>query len=260
MVAFASIVIAIDGNSEALDAVALGRRLAGPGVDLALAHVHRGPARRRATADAVFARARALLPGETPLLTVEGHDVTAALIGLVERRRADLLVIGAHERHHLHVGDHARRLVRATRCCVAVAPHGYCARAQGAVATVGIGYIDDADGRAVLDLARTLAWQLGAEVRAVTVAPPSNWEDSTSTTGRKAAAAARRLAEIPGVHGHALEGDAARALADLSREVDLLVIGSHHHGLIRRLVPGDVAERLTARARCPLVVLPAPRG
>ena len=95
-------------------------------------------------------------------------------------------------------------------------------------------------------------------MHATTVVGPSNWESATSGMGWRAAAAARRMAEIPGVHGAAMEGRPDRALAVLSGTVDLLVIGSRHHSLVRRLLPGDVARNLSHWSRCPLLVVPHP--
>jgi nucleotide-binding universal stress UspA family protein len=63
------------------------------------------------------------------------------------------------------------------------------------------------------------------------------------------------MREIPGVHGVAFEGDVERELAHFARAVDLLVIGSHHHGVARRLMRGDVAGSLTSHSPCPLLVV-----
>jgi nucleotide-binding universal stress UspA family protein len=53
-----------------------------------------------------------------------------------------------------------------------------------------------------------------------------------------------------------VEGEPHHVLAQMSAEVDLLVIGHHHHGALRRLVMSDVAESLADHSRCPLLVLP----
>jgi nucleotide-binding universal stress UspA family protein len=174
-------------------------------------------------------------------------DVPADLHQLVAERGADLLVVDA--RHH------ARAALRQLPCAVAVAPAGY-ATSRRPIRTIGVGFVDDGAGRVVLDTARGLAWALDADVHATTVAGPSNWESAASGMGWKAAAAARRMAEIPGVHGAAVEGRPDRALAALSGDVDLLVIGSRHHSLVRRLLPGDVARTLSRLSRCPLLVVP----
>jgi nucleotide-binding universal stress UspA family protein len=53
-----------------------------------------------------------------------------------------------------------------------------------------------------------------------------------------------------------LEGDPSEALADLSQDLDLLVVGTGSRGWLRRLVAGSVSTRLLARTRCPLLVVP----
>ena len=136
-----------------------------------------------------------------------------------------------------------------------MAPAGYAARRRP-FRTIGVGFVDDRAGRVVLDTARGLAWELDADVHATTVVGPSNWESAASGMGWKAAAAARRMAEIPGVHGAAVEGRPDRALAALSAAVDLLVIGSRRRSLLRWLLPGVVARHLAHSSRCPLLVVP----
>jgi nucleotide-binding universal stress UspA family protein len=243
--AFNSILVAMDGREGGVDAAALAGVLAGTDADVAIAHVltaREGRAPIAATAD-------------TPVLTARAPSVAAGLHRLVEEHGADLLAIGAH--HHGHLSrDHTRAALRDLPCAIAVAPAGYASRPRRPIRAVGVGFVDDRAGRAVLDTARGLAWQLGAEVHATIVVGPSNWESAESGMGWRAAAAARRMAEIPGVHGVAVEGRPQQALGALSRTVDLLVVGSRHHPVARRLRLSDVAEGLSHSSRCPLLVVP----
>lgn len=230
--AFHTILIALDGDRGGLDAAALAGHLA--------------------DSEAAV--------GRTPVLTASARSVAASLHELVAAHAADLLVVGAHHHRHLSLRthDHARAALRELTCAVAVAPPEYAARPRDVIRSIGVGYVDDVAGRVALDMARSLAWQLGAEVHATTVVPASNWETSDSAIGWRAAAAAQRMAEIPGVHGAAVEGDPVHALVALSLEVDLLVITSRHHNALRRLLLGDTAGGLSHAARCPLLVLPYP--
>jgi nucleotide-binding universal stress UspA family protein len=271
--AFHTILVALDGHQGGLDAAALAGRLAGPEADVALAHVlvHDGGPDRLGDDgyDAVTREAQRILDASrtrpaaatTPMATVRCRSVAAGLRELVEARGADLLVLGAH--HHRHVSlpsrDHTRAALRAMRCAVAVAPWEYSLRPNRVIRSIGVGYVDDHAGRLVLDRARGLAWQLGAEVHATTVVAPSNWQAADSGVGWKAAAAGRRMGEIPGVHGTAVEGEPHHALLAFSDEVDLLVIGSGHHRALRHLLLGDVATDLSRTSRCPLLVLAPPR-
>jgi nucleotide-binding universal stress UspA family protein len=50
-------------------------------------------------------------------------------------------------------------------------------------------------------------------------------------------------------------GDPAVELADLSEDLDLLVIGTRGRAPLRRALTGSVSRRLIARARCPLLIV-----
>ena len=263
--AFQSILVALDGHVGGLDAAALAAQLAGPESELALAHVLTGAAgarptgeTARAAVDVMRAHRADLADAHPPVFTTTARSVVAGLRELVDARGAELLVVGTHHRRQLNLAahDHTRDALRQLSVAVAVAPWRYAGRPPTAIRSVGVGYVDDRAGRAVLDAARGLAWQLGAEVRATTIVAPSNWPDADSGAGWRALAAARRMAEIPGVHGTAVEGDPYHALLVMSRELDLLVVGTHHRSALHRLLPGDVAEGLSHTAGCPLVVVP----
>jgi nucleotide-binding universal stress UspA family protein len=267
--AFHTILVALDGHQGGLDAAALAGRLTGAEADVAFAHVVAHDARRTDGGyDAAIRDAQRILDvsdtrpadASTPILTVRCRSVTAGLRELVDARGADLLVLGAH--HHRQVSlrsrNHTRAALREMRCALAVAPWEYSKRPHRLIRSIGVGYVDDNAGRIVLDTARALAWQLGAEVHATTVVAPSNWEAADSGVGWKAAAAGRRMGEIPGVHGTAVEGEPHHALLAFSDEVDLLVIGSGHHRALRHLLLGDVAEDLSRTSRCPILVLTHP--
>ena len=268
--AFNTIVVALDGRQGGLDAAALAGLLATREADVVVARVlasasDAAPLAAAGRVDEMTREATRLLAGdrarpsgvEPPVLTVRSRSVSAGLRELVVARGADLLVVGAHHHGHLHLRsrDHTRDALRQMPCAVGVAPSGYSHRPAQVIRAVGVGYVDDRTGRVVLDTARAVAWQLGAEVHATTIVAPSNWPAADSGVGWRAAAAARRMTQIPGVHGTAVEGEPHRELAALSDEVDLLVIGTHHRGVLRRLLP-DVAEDLSHTSRCPLLVLP----
>lgn len=52
-----------------------------------------------------------------------------------------------------------------------------------------------------------------------------------------------------------LTGEPARALADASRDLDLLIVGTRRRR-VRRLIAGSVADSLLAHASCPLLIVP----
>lgn len=75
-------------------------------------------------------------------------------------------------------------------------------------------------------------------------------------------AATRRRYECPGcvVHYVTPEGDAAGAIVDVARErgVDLVVMGMHGQGGVRRAMFGSVTERVLHGIHCPTLVVRAP--
>lgn len=62
----------------------------------------------------------------------------------------------------------------------------------------------------------------------------------------------------PGVHLRAevVAGDAADVLLQASQDADLLVLGTHRHGVLHDLVLGSVSRRCSQRAACPVVLVP----
>ena len=51
------------------------------------------------------------------------------------------------------------------------------------------------------------------------------------------------------------EGPAAVRLLEISRNVDLLVLGSRRHGPVRRLMLGSVCDAVVREAACPVLVI-----
>ncbi|QVJ02658.1 universal stress protein [Nocardiopsis eucommiae] len=51
-------------------------------------------------------------------------------------------------------------------------------------------------------------------------------------------------------------GDPVDLLVERSAEADLIVVGTRSLGLTAGLLRGSVGQRLTVRARCPVVVIP----
>ncbi len=55
-----------------------------------------------------------------------------------------------------------------------------------------------------------------------------------------------------------LKGDAARLILEKARELkaDLIVIGSHGHGLLRKMLVGSVTEAVLRKAPCAVLIVP----
>jgi nucleotide-binding universal stress UspA family protein len=51
-------------------------------------------------------------------------------------------------------------------------------------------------------------------------------------------------------------GDPVSELAELSSDFELLVVGTHGRGSLRRIVGGSIFVGLIGRAGCPLLIVP----
>jgi nucleotide-binding universal stress UspA family protein len=182
----------------------------------------------------------------------------AALAARLEEAGAGWPIVEDSRVVVLGAGRGIAAALRGARDHVAIAPRGYALRASREVRSIGVGYVDTAAGRAALDLGRELAWRFDAGVEATHVVSASNWTDADSGAGWRAVAAARRMAEIPGVRGRAQEGAVRASLATWSRDVDLLVIGSRRRNRLKRMVQRDLGVRLARGLRCPLVIVAPP--
>jgi nucleotide-binding universal stress UspA family protein len=72
---------------------------------------------------------------------------------------------------------------------------------------------------------------------------------------RRLAGAVEKLDASETVERRALQGSAAEILVELSRDADLLVIGSHGKSDLDGVLLGSVSEACTRHAVCPLVVI-----
>jgi nucleotide-binding universal stress UspA family protein len=66
----------------------------------------------------------------------------------------------------------------------------------------------------------------------------------------------RRLRGLDDVEGDVTYGEPSEELARFSEGLDLLIVGSHSYGPLRRLMNGSTASYLAKRSRCALVVVP----
>ena len=278
---FRCVVVGVDGRTGGRDAIALARMLAGAGTRLLLARVYAGapieieaakldPAKLSggsAEAQRVLEEERARAEIAAELVPVGASSVGRGLDGLAESEHADLLVVGSSHRGFLgrvFVGDDTRGALNGAPCAVAVAPLGY-AQALGTISTIGVGYDGSSESEAALALARELAREHGASLRALKVVQILSssyagfggvaWGDALETV---LADAKRSMTEIPGVQGDAALGVPGEELAAFGDEVDLLLVGSRAYGPVRRLMLGSTSHYLIGHARCPLLVIPRP--
>jgi nucleotide-binding universal stress UspA family protein len=279
------IIAAVDPHREDLAPAALGAmlaRLAGEPLLLASAY-HADPrvdnlypdyARTLVRgAEEVLARAAAPIRGaaEIPVTTIalpSSGSPAWALHDLAERESAGALVIGSSSRGavgRVFPGAVTDRLLHGAPCPVSVAPAGFTFDDARPPRVVGVAFVDRPDGYVALATARSLAGHARATVRVLTVAEPLDLvvsaapeiHDAARRASLQAAEATLACAIGAGSSGgHVLSGDVARALAEASHDLDLLVCGARGHGPIRTLLLGGTSHALVRKAACPVLVVP----
>lgn len=281
------IVVGVDGTDRSRDALALSIRLAEPDQPLLLAHVHQhgqlssllsaGDYERlvRDVADATFAAVQDTLPPDMrrQLRVISNRSIGAGLQELAEETMASFLVVGSSHQSGLGrvlAGSVTESVLTGAPVPVAVAPHGF-ADAERAVEAIGCGYDGSPESAEALSLAVGLARRSGAHLTVIAVhapvafggVPSAGMASEQSANDALRAMRAERLDQAvagqgDGVHvsGRLLEGDAAVELADLSAELDLLVLGSRGYGAVRSVLLGSVSRALVRSAACSVIVVP----
>jgi nucleotide-binding universal stress UspA family protein len=279
---FKTIVVGVDGREGGRDALSLAARLAlmGGGELVAV---------RVLPFDYYATRA-----GSPPYASVAEHDARRALedeisrAGVTARTRilgdtsparalhhvaeqdgADAIVVGST--HHgrlgrVFAGDDVAGTLHGASCPVAIAPRGMAEAQWRPVRRIGVGFDGGPEARQAFALAVGLARDYGStiSVRSVvaTTVPYADFTayDSDWPEHAKDAAAADlgELLSDVGVEasGEVVVGTPVEALTELSKDVDLLVVGSRAWGPVRRVVVGSTAAWLSREAHCPVLVLP----
>jgi nucleotide-binding universal stress UspA family protein len=207
-----------------------------------------------------------------------GTSAARALHQAAEAEGAALLVVGSTRRGpvgRVLIGSTAERVIAGSPCPIAVVPRRW--TRGGGLSTIGVGFIDTEDGRAALRAAHVLARHIGARLRVLTVVQIA-FGMYGETEGKTAEQRAKYFEDVLGEHKleamraaeravgeldddvevevDAFIGKPGEVLAELSEYLDLLVCGSRGYGPVRAVLLGGVTRRLTADARCPVIVLP----
>jgi nucleotide-binding universal stress UspA family protein len=173
---------------------------------------------------------------------------------------AGLLVVGSGSGGspgQLRRGQTASRLLSGSPSAVALVPEGWEA---GGFTAIGAGFVDTAEGRAAVREAHALADRSGARLRVLAAVHPPAWSRAAAEELRRAAEAAAQAA-VSGLLGAPVDVDVDVVQPDdllltASGELDLLVCGTRGYGPRPAVLLGGVTQRLTAQARCPVIVLP----
>ncbi len=182
-----------------------------------------------------------------------------------EQLGAGLLVVGAASglrQDRLAPGSTTERLLGGAPCAVAVVPTGHRSRPP---ATVGVGYVDTAEGREAVRAAHALARRAGARLRVLSVVQPRPWMSAPG--GEVELVAALRTAAEEAAHeavaaflGAPVDidvevADPGDVLVAASAEVDVLVLGSRGYGPRSATLRGGVSRRVAAEGGCPVIVV-----
>jgi nucleotide-binding universal stress UspA family protein len=159
---------------------------------------------------------------------------------------AGLLVVGP--------GSTAARLLAGAPCAVALAPGE-----PRQLATIGVGFVDTAEGRAALKGAHALARRAGARLRVLVAVQPRAWLRRVTADELRARAEAAAEAAASGLLGAPVDIDVAvhepaELLLGVAHELDLLVAGARGYGPTPATLLGGVTRRLVTEARCPVIV------
>ena len=217
------------------------------------------------------------------MIAVECRSLTStsaarALHETSEAEDAGLLVVGSTRRGpvgRVIPGSTAERLMHGAPCPIGIVPPGW--EAGAGLNTIGVAYVDTDEGREALRGAHAVARRAGASLRVLTAVkaglamygetqartagqPGKDFEEVEGELRVRAENALRRATEAldgdVAVEVDAFVEDPADVLVRVSENLDLLICGSRGYGPLRAVLLGGVSRRLTAEARCPVIVLP----
>jgi nucleotide-binding universal stress UspA family protein len=223
---------------------------------------------------------RELEPEGIPVECLELANTSAAraLHEASESRDAGLLVVGSTRRGpvgRVIPGSTAERLMHGAPCPIGIVPPGW--EAGAGLNTIGVAYVDTDEGHEALRGAHALAQRAGASLRVLTAVkaglamygeteartaeqPGKDFEEVEGELRVRAEAALRRATDAldggVAVETDAFVEDPADVLVRVSENLDLLICGSRGYGPLRAVLLGGVSRRLTAEAKCPVIVLP----
>lgn len=273
------VVVGIDGSDTALGAAQWAAEFAAAhGLALELLHatprlgVHPGGA----DSEQVLSDATTALAATHPDLAVRTTVVRGAVAGVLAEASdsARLLAVGAGSSDPPILGGHVVRITHRAQCPVLVwrAP---VAKRTGKPLPVVVGVDDsDASSRALgeaFDIARLLhapltvahMWEFDAAVGMGDLGGQGNMDWPLLEVLE--AQQRQRMDELvgpltrkhPNVHvtQDFRDTSPAKGLNELSREVQLVVVGSHGRGRLAETVLGSVSQNLIHHAECPVLVV-----
>jgi nucleotide-binding universal stress UspA family protein len=207
--------------------------------------------------------------------SLSGTSAARALHEAAEEFGAGLLVVGSTKRvgiGRVLPGSTVERLMHGAPCPIAVVPRSW-QRGAG-LRSIGVGYVETAEGYVALDNALALARRSQAKLRVLSAAkertitgtfgggddltPATRYEDLASVlrvAAEQAVEAATRGVSDVEIEPDVSVGDPADFLIAASEQLDLLICGSRGYGPARAVLLGGVSRRVVSEAHCPVIVL-----
>jgi nucleotide-binding universal stress UspA family protein len=284
------IAVGVDGYPEGRDATALAATISrATGAELMLVAVHPEPVvvlpagldwtSLRRQMGSMLAEVREELAPDARLAVETDLSVARALHRVIAREHRDLLVVGS-SRHapegHVRIGKRVRQLLCHFECPLAIAPRGYQDKRDAKFTRIGVGFDGSPESMAALELAAAIALNARAEIhvrgivddRMPSVGFGILWVGDTVPAWKEIVQeqvqllsdrALNAVKDVgPRVEVVAEPGRPADGLLALSRQVDLLVIGSRRWGPTARVLLGSTGEALLHDAACPVLTVPRP--
>lgn len=237
--------------------------------------------RIRRETEAMLSTTRDDLAPDARFRVTMDRSVARGLKRLVRTHHRDLVVVGSSrdgDQGEVSLSSRTRQLVEDLHCALAIAPRGLSQQPELQLTRIGVGYDGGEEALAALAAADRIAAGAGADLVLHGVIddriPPLGWQNVWMGAILQAweevmgdqevqlrADMERRAADLGSPATiEVTRGRPATALHALSRDVDLLVIGSRRWGRMARLVLGGTGEALVHGARCSLLLVPRPAG
>jgi nucleotide-binding universal stress UspA family protein len=219
------------------------------------------------TRRAVFA----VVPGQrVELMPALDPSLARALHGIAEAQNTALITLGSSHRHgigRLLLGGSAETVVNGAPCPVAVAPPGYAMSLDGPPVRILAAYDGTHTAEAALAFACDLATVGSLPLGVISVRAPWGRRPVGSPLGDGAEGVLQRgleraeslVEDRVAVDGSLLTGDPGERLSEAGGPGELLVMGSHQRGPVRRALLGSASTHVVRHAHRPVIVVPVPR-
>lgn len=297
------ILIAVDLSAAARHAIAYTCNIVAPGAQVHLVSIAENPrtlvptgsfvraaldearAELLRDADAALAEARdafaacnAHVDMEAIDLSKHGGDIAHALIDVAQAWGAELIVVGAHQRHGLMrwvEGTVSAPLARLARCPILVVPTTYSVKPAQLPERI-LFAVDGSDQAtqalrygvrfAAPDTSLRAIYVIDRAVRLSDLVPIDTLEDAFIEEGMHALSAAKPILESASnssstrlVKTERTRDDVAHTIAReaVAWEADLIVMGTHGRRGMARWMLGSVAERVARLVQSPLLLVHA---